>query len=283
MGIIILAIGAVCMWMGGKMAEKGLEKLCNQTKTIEHANESIGFDIKAKRSEIEDNTAMDNKIGFKVKMEDSTFKRNTSKGTLTDKKGQATETKNMEIVKTNNQNDKKGKIIGNLIINCNVGVSGSFDDTEIKHNLTDSDVLNKKSVVEKINILDNNLLNFEKIKDSKSIFEQSSFYQTTSESYGAYGEWEKAITYAYKSFELYLKIPLGDNPFIKTEKDKEDAALFLCAKLNFYANTVRKESGKNYIYFLNELLKLAKRNNSTKGIKILEERIALEKSGDLKK
>ena len=132
MGIIILAIGAVCMWMGGKMAEKGLEKLCNQTKTIEHANESIGFDIKAKRSEIEDNTAMDNKIGFKVKMEDSTFKRNTSKGTLTDKKGQATETKNMEIVKTNNQNDKKGKISGNGIIKGKGGGRGRGDETERK-------------------------------------------------------------------------------------------------------------------------------------------------------
>lgn len=278
----MLAFGAVCMWTGGKIAEKGLDKMHNQTKTNEHTNDSIGFNIKAKRSEIEDNTAMDHKIGFKVKMEDSTFKRNTSKGTLTDKKGQTTETKNTEIVKTNNQDDKKGKIIGNLIINCNTGVSGSFDDTEIKHNLTDGDVLNKESVVEKINILDNNLLNFEKIKDSKSIFEQSIFYQTTAESYGVYGEWEKAITYAYKSFESYLKIPLGDNnPFIKTEKDKEQAALSLCAKLNFYANTVRKENGKDYIYFLNELLKLAKINNNTKGIKILEERI--EKSNTLSK
>lgn len=247
------------------------------TKAKPVENESIGFELKAERSEIEDNIAMDHQKGFKVEMKDSTFKRNVSKGRDPSIKEHSKEAKNSAPKGVTKQNDKKIKIVGNVIIGSNKGISGAFEDSTIKYNLTDGDVHNKERLPEKIAILDTSAFNFEKVKDIKTIFEQASFYQTTAESYGAYGEWGKAINYAYKSFESYLKIPLGDdNPFVKTEKDKEEAALYLCAKLNFFANTVRKETNKNYTYFLNELLKLAKENNNERGIKILQERIALK-------
>ncbi|MFA5119157.1 MAG: hypothetical protein WC695_10015 [Candidatus Omnitrophota bacterium] len=114
------------------------------------------------------------------------------------------------------------------------------------------------------------------------MFRQAGYYQSRAERYAVYGIWGKAFSYGYKAFCLYLEIPdKKEEQIIKTQEEKVGSALNVCAKFNLYSNELRKEKGKDYIYFLKELLKLAKKDNYLRGVEVLENEIIMQE--DLKK
>jgi len=162
---------------------------------------------------------------------------------------------------------------GNIISGYTVGMNLENAIANLKNDLIIKDI-NTKDIYEIERLLDQHLEDGEKMFLNKSIFEKASFYQGAAEGCASYGIWDKAILYGYKASTLYLQIPDNDsNPFIKNEKERKEASLYICAKFNFYANEVRKEIGKDYIYFLKELMKLAQINKDTKFFRILEEAI----------
>lgn len=234
---------------------------------------TIGFELDAKNSKMEDNLSIDHDQGFKVKMESSDFRRNISKGTTSE----STVDKTKDTFNLNNQPNphrSKYEIFGSIVLNAEKGVVGNYDSTKMKYNMA-ATVANDP-VRDSINIKIVDLhLNKTEI-DSKTTFEKAVFYQSVSEKYAVFGEWEKAIDYAYKAFALYLEIPEGDsNPFIQNRRERESSAISVITKLNFYSVMVRKEAKDNYLNFLNRILSIAKNENNVYGIEILNNEIKM--------
>lgn len=246
----------------------------------EQTNKTTGFDLKAKDSKITGNLALDQNTGFKVDMEKTDFTNNIAAKSQKSSQGSSKKILENEKDIKNYPSDIKsdsGVIIrDNIILNSNKGIVGNIQNTNIDHNFV-GEIKQGQDVKKIENILDNKVKESEEKIKSESISRQAGYYQATAEQYAAYGIWEKAINYGYKSFCLYLEIPEDDkNPVIKTQKAREESALYICSKFNFYSSEVIKETGKDYIYFLKELLKLAKKDNKSKGIAILENEIRIQ-------
>ncbi len=112
------------------------------------------------------------------------------------------------------------------------------------------------------------------------MFDRASLYEAAAKKYAVFGIWGKAIEYAYKAISFQLKVSKEDpseilklNDFFQTTEFQEGFVSGICSHLYFIAKKIRRESDKDYTYFLKQLLTIAQRNNDARVITILHQRI----------
>lgn len=136
--------------------------------------------------------------------------------------------------------------------------------------------------------MDQNLSNLKQSTNKDSNFDIAILYDAAALQYATFGLWRKAVDYGYGAFTLYLKISNNDPSKIlkaispKTEvlsldEIKTMSAFNIVFRLSFVATKVRHEKDKNYLYFINEFLKLSGEKKDIEVTKVLEQESITQK------